>query len=250
MDELPDQVPLHQVAAQPPQLAQLPRPLDALGDRARFQAFGDGGGVSPCSSSTANSSPPSRASVSTARRPPCRHPIHALEDGLAWRAGKDRPTRAHSTSRRTRLGRVRRARTVPEQLSVFLPGGSAEWRDLRSLQRVPGSRPMSSAPRPGQPLMDDEPVTFRERRLGPAFDRRVVTIAPGRARLYDPDEWHDSLVVVEQGEIHVECRAGRFRSFRDGAVLWLTGLPLRALHNRGSEPAVVVAVSRTAPGAG
>ncbi len=97
--------------------------------------------------------------------------------------------------------------------------------------------------------MDDQPISFRDRPLGRSFDRRVVTIAPGQARLYDSDEWKDALVVLERGEIHVECRAGRFRLFLPGAVLWLTGLPLRALHNRGSEPAVLVAVWRVDPDA-
>jgi hypothetical protein len=32
--------------------------------------------------------------------------------------------------------------------------------------------------------------------------------------------------------------------FGPGSVLWLFGLSLRALHNRGTEPALVVAVSR------
>ena len=93
-------------------------------------------------------------------------------------------------------------------------------------------------------VADDEPVTFRDRSLGSSFRRRVVTIAPGRARLYDAAEWRDALVVVEQGEVHIECRAGRFRPFAQGAVLWLTGLALRALHNRGPQPAVLVAVWR------
>jgi hypothetical protein len=95
-------------------------------------------------------------------------------------------------------------------------------------------------------VSDDEPITFRGRPLGSSFRRRVVTIAPGRARLYDAAEWRDALVVVEQGEVHLECRAGGFRPFVRGAVLWLTGLPLRALHNRGPEPAVLVAVWRSA----
>jgi hypothetical protein len=96
-------------------------------------------------------------------------------------------------------------------------------------------------------VADDEPVTFRDRSLGSSFRRRVVTIAPGRARLYDAAEWRDALVVVEQGEVHIECRAGRFRPFAQGAVLWLTGLELRALHNRGPQPAVLVAVWRGGP---
>ena len=96
-------------------------------------------------------------------------------------------------------------------------------------------------------VADDEPVTFRDRPLGPPFRRRVVTIAPGRARLYDAAEWRDALVVVEEGEVHIECRAGGFRPFAQGAVLWLTGLALRALHNRGPQPVVLVAVWRAAP---
>ncbi len=96
-------------------------------------------------------------------------------------------------------------------------------------------------------VADDEPVTFRDRSLGSSFRRRVVTIAPGRARLYDAAEWRDALVVVEQGEVHVECRGGRFRRFAQGAVLCLTGLALRALHNRGPQPAVLVAVWRGGP---
>ncbi len=96
-------------------------------------------------------------------------------------------------------------------------------------------------------VADDEPVTFRDRSLGSSFRRRVVTIAPGRARLYDAAEWRGALVVVEQGEVHIECRAGRVRPFAQGAVLCLTGLALRALHNRGPQPAVLVAVWRGGP---
>lgn len=92
--------------------------------------------------------------------------------------------------------------------------------------------------------MDRDPLTFRGRRLGPSFVRREVVIAPGRSRPYDADEWRDALVVVEDGEVHLECRAGRRRPFVRGDVLWLTGLPLRALHNHGLEPAVLVAVTR------
>ena len=44
-----------------------------------------------------------------------------------------------------------------------------------------------------------------------------------------------------------------YKKYRDaislarGAVLWLVGLPLRALHNVGRHPAVIVAVSRRVP---
>lgn len=77
------------------------------------------------------------------------------------------------------------------------------------------------------------------------FGVRVVTVPPGRARAYDEADWRDALVLVERGEIELESLAGGCASFRRGDVLWLVGLPLRALHNRGRKPALLVALSRT-----
>ncbi|MGH4025946.1 MAG: hypothetical protein ACRDRV_15325 [Pseudonocardiaceae bacterium] len=87
-------------------------------------------------------------------------------------------------------------------------------------------------------------LSFLFRRLGPAFERRVIVLAPGGSRAYDEAEWRDALVVVEHGEVELECTAGGCRRFTCGEVLCLAGLPLRTLHNRGPEPAVLVAVSR------
>ena len=50
----------------------------------------------------------------------------------------------------------------------------------------------------------------------PRFDRRAVTIAPGRSRAYDEHEWRDAIVVIERG----------------------------AIHNPGREPAVLAAIRR------
>jgi hypothetical protein len=76
------------------------------------------------------------------------------------------------------------------------------------------------------------------------FGVRLVAVAPGRTRAYDDAEWSDALVIVEHGEIELEGLSGSRQTFERGAVLWLAGLPLRALHNRGREPALIVAVSR------
>jgi hypothetical protein len=80
--------------------------------------------------------------------------------------------------------------------------------------------------------------------LPPGFDRRVITLPPGSARPYVEGEWRDALVVIEQGEIDLECSGGGHRTFGRGDMLWFVGLSLRAVHNRGTEPAVLVAVSR------
>jgi glyoxylate utilization-related uncharacterized protein len=77
------------------------------------------------------------------------------------------------------------------------------------------------------------------------FELRVVTLAPGRARRYAEADWQDALVVVERGEVELETEGDVRWRFARGDMLWLTGLPLRAVHNRGREPARLVAVSRS-----
>jgi quercetin dioxygenase-like cupin family protein len=97
--------------------------------------------------------------------------------------------------------------------------------------------------------MDDDrsPLPFADRRLSPRFERRAVVIAPGCARAYHEAEWRDAIVIVESGQIELELVGPGRPCFERGDVLWLDGLPLRALHNRGSEPAVLVAVARRRP---
>ena len=73
---------------------------------------------------------------------------------------------------------------------------------------------------------------------------RPVTVPPGSCRPYREDDWRDALVVVKRGEIELESMSGVSHRFTCGDLLWLTGLPLRALHNRGSEPTLLVVVSR------
>jgi hypothetical protein len=89
------------------------------------------------------------------------------------------------------------------------------------------------------------------RPLPPVFEVHTVAVAPGRERAYDDADWRDALVVVERGEIELDCRGGASRCYARGEVLWLSGLPVRALRNRGGEHALLVAVRRRAPpGAG
>jgi quercetin dioxygenase-like cupin family protein len=76
------------------------------------------------------------------------------------------------------------------------------------------------------------------------FEVRAVEVEPGGHRVYHAAEWRDALVVVSCGEIELECRSGARHRFKRGDLLWLTALPLRAFHNRGGEPALLVAVSR------
>jgi quercetin dioxygenase-like cupin family protein len=92
--------------------------------------------------------------------------------------------------------------------------------------------------------LDGARLSFLGRRLAPGFALRALILAPGGRRAYDDAEWRGAIVIVESGAIVLEPRAGRPHRFGPGDVLWLQGLPIRALHNPGSEPAVLVAVVR------
>jgi hypothetical protein len=91
---------------------------------------------------------------------------------------------------------------------------------------------------------DSGRISLLGKELGPEFRRRVVAIAPGRSQDYVAVEWHDAIVVVENGQVELEHVDGSRNCFREGAILPLAKLPLRRLHNPGSELVVLVAVSR------
>jgi hypothetical protein len=80
--------------------------------------------------------------------------------------------------------------------------------------------------------------------IAPRFDRRVVTIGPGGIRAYDESEWRDAIVVVGHGQIALEDVRGDRWPFARGAMVWLHGLPLSAIHNPGHELAVLIAFRR------
>jgi hypothetical protein len=77
-----------------------------------------------------------------------------------------------------------------------------------------------------------------------AFERRMIRLEPGCVRPYDEAEWEDELVIVVCGTIELEGLSGRRWRFDRGSIVWLTELPLRALHNASSEVAILMAVSR------
>jgi hypothetical protein len=92
---------------------------------------------------------------------------------------------------------------------------------------------------------NSERISFLDAELPPGFELELVSVEPGATRPYRDADWWDALVVVEHGEIELECVRGGRRRFDTGAVMWLAGLPLVALHNPGPEPVLLAAVSRT-----
>ena len=91
---------------------------------------------------------------------------------------------------------------------------------------------------------DLERLSFLGRPLPSAFEVRVLVVDPGHTRAYKEADWRDALVVVERGAIQLVASGGSRRGFVTGDVLCLLGLSVRAIQNRGTEPAVLVAVSR------
>lgn len=79
------------------------------------------------------------------------------------------------------------------------------------------------------------------------FRVRTLTLPPGAAVDRAPAGWADALVVVERGELEVECGGGTRARFGAGAVLSFAGLPLRRLRNAGDEPLVLSALSKESP---
>lgn len=95
--------------------------------------------------------------------------------------------------------------------------------------------------------MDDpgpERLSFLGRRLPPWVELRMVVVEPGHRLAFDQADWCDAIVAVEGGALELECQGGSRRRFVPGDLLWLSGLPLRALHNPGRDPAVLSVVAR------
>lgn len=76
------------------------------------------------------------------------------------------------------------------------------------------------------------------------FALRTVRVEPGGSLPYEEADWADAFVTVERGELELVMTCGRSCFFQRGDLLWLQGLPLATLRNRGEEPTVLVAASR------
>jgi hypothetical protein len=96
----------------------------------------------------------------------------------------------------------------------------------------------------GAVLGDGAPFCLLGRPLAAGFLVKVVLVGRGRQRAFDERDWWDALVVLERGELELECERGTRRRFGAGAVLHLTGLPLRVVRQCGADPSLIVSVRR------
>jgi hypothetical protein len=103
---------------------------------------------------------------------------------------------------------------------------------------------MSFARSAGQHVVGPDRLSFLDHPLPAGFRRCVVAIEPGRERPYLEREWRGALVVVERGALELETLDGERMRLCGGAVLWLAGLRLRALHAGGAETVLLAVISR------
>jgi 2-methylisocitrate lyase-like PEP mutase family enzyme len=82
------------------------------------------------------------------------------------------------------------------------------------------------------------------RPLPEGFSRRIFRVAPGLELGLELDCPPDAIVVVEQGELEIECRAGACRRFARGSMIPIARLPIAYLRSVGPSPLVLVAVWR------
>jgi hypothetical protein len=65
----------------------------------------------------------------------------------------------------------------------------------------------------------------------------------------DASDLHGAIVLVEQGELELQCRRGTRRRFGHGSMITLARLPGSRIRSVGTGLLVLVAVSRTTPDA-
>jgi hypothetical protein len=80
--------------------------------------------------------------------------------------------------------------------------------------------------------------------LPDGFARRVHRALPGRDVALEPAPPADAIVVVEQGELELECRAGTCRCFGRGSMIPIARLPMARLLSVGSRPLVLAVIAR------
>jgi hypothetical protein len=75
------------------------------------------------------------------------------------------------------------------------------------------------------------------------FAKRVYRAAPGRDIDLSPAPPADAIVVVEQGELEIECTAGCRRRFGRGSMIPIARVPVARLRSAGSRTLILVAVA-------
>lgn len=77
-----------------------------------------------------------------------------------------------------------------------------------------------------------------------SFIRCVVEVEPGDVLDHESPMWQDAIVFVVVGTIDVACTDGERHRFCCGDILTFAHLPLTRVHNAGTTPTRLLAISR------
>lgn len=72
----------------------------------------------------------------------------------------------------------------------------------------------------------------------------IAELAAGERIPFDPYRWRGRLVMVQTGELHLQCRSGQRAMFRAGSVLSLERLPLVSVSAGTRDAAILLLLSR------
>jgi quercetin dioxygenase-like cupin family protein len=96
---------------------------------------------------------------------------------------------------------------------------------------------------------DSPPFSLAGNRAPPPGCRlRAVTIAPGCQLAGEAADWAHVLIVVELGELEVECASGGRARFTAGAVLCFRRLDVHWLRNPGDSQELLLSILIAAAG--
>lgn len=79
------------------------------------------------------------------------------------------------------------------------------------------------------------------------FRQQTLTLAALEAVDYCRADWADTFVIVERGNLEIECCSGARAWFGEGAMLAFADLNLRLLRNTGTDQLVLRALTRVGP---
>ena len=80
--------------------------------------------------------------------------------------------------------------------------------------------------------------------LPAGFSRRVLRVPSGLELDLDATGIPDAIVLVEEGELELECPSGTRRRFARGSMIPIGRLPITRVRSVGNGQLVLVAVSR------
>jgi mannose-6-phosphate isomerase-like protein (cupin superfamily) len=80
--------------------------------------------------------------------------------------------------------------------------------------------------------------------LPAGYARRVFRVAPGLELGVQPSHLRDAIMVVAQGELELECRAGTCRRFGCGSMIPIGPMSIPHVRNPGPDPLVLLVISR------